>query len=106
MPNIKVILILITLSSCFLFSSKNHAADIYNGKKIYQDRCALCHGKGGRAEMPGTPDLSKQQGMQKSNNFLLNRIKQGKGSCPPYGGILKEDQINDVVNFIRTLRYN
>jgi len=100
--NIRSLAILIVFS--VIYSSEAFAADIYNGKSVYKQRCAICHGDRGKAVMPGTPDLSRQQGMQKSNSYLLKRLKRGKGSCPPFGGILKDEQLNDVISFVRTMR--
>lgn len=104
MINIRALLMLMTLVMGSSMSIDSSASDILNGKKVYQGRCALCHGDRGKAVMPGTPDLSRQQGMQKSNSALLERLQRGQGSCPPFRGMIRDEHLNDVISYIRTLR--
>lgn len=89
---------------CLLSIQQVRAADIFNGQSVYESRCSMCHGERGKGEMPGTPDLSKQQGMQKSDRNLLKRLSSGKGSCPPFGGIIRDQNLKDVISYLRTMR--
>ena len=43
----------------FWFSPPVNAADVYNGKTVYNSYCQGCHGTNGRGEMPGTPNFSR-----------------------------------------------
>ena len=37
------------------------------------------------------------------DNALLERIRRGERACPGYRGILKDQDIQDVIAFLRTL---
>ena len=86
-----------------LLSSQSYAADVNLGSKTYQRHCLMCHGNDGRGNMAGAPDFSRGEGLLQSDPALLDRIKRGKNACPAYIGILDEQEILDVIAYIRTL---
>ncbi len=86
-----------------LISGSLGASDIANGQQIYRKHCAGCHGSRGIAAMVGAADFARGEGLLQSDFDLLARIKAGKNACPAYLGILKEQQIFDVIAYIRTL---
>ena len=77
--------------------------DPNNGAKIYLKHCLSCHGSTGRSMTPGTPDFSMGQSLQNPDPVLAATIKSGKKLMPAYLGILKEEEIADVIGYIRTL---
>ena len=77
------------------------ASDTQEGGNHYRTHCAMCHGDDGRPLMAGAPDFSRGQGLLKPDIRLLDRIKSGKNACPSYQGILKDQQIFDVIAYIR-----
>lgn len=79
------------------------ASDVNMGRETYQRHCAMCHGANGNASMAGAADFKRGQGLMQSDHALLERIQNGKNACPAYRGILREQQILDVIAFIRTL---
>lgn len=83
-------------------SSAGLASDTNLGRSIYQRHCVMCHGATGTATMAGAPDFNRGQGLRRSDRMLLERIRAGKNACPAYRGILDEQQILDVVAYIRT----
>ena len=95
------------LIPCFLFalavSTPLAASNPTAGGKIYRDYCARCHGTGGRAMMAGAPDFNRPGSLMQSDRSLLTRIQAGKNACPGYRGILSEQEIFDVIAFIRSL---
>ena len=97
---IKAILII----GAFLIATPGYGADIFNGKKVYKSRCAMCHGDDGKGMMPGAPDFRRGQKLNKSDARLIKQIKKGKGSCPPFEGIIREKDMQDVISFLRTMR--
>ena len=70
-------------------------------KKLYDVKCALCHGYDGAQEFAGAKDLSQSQ-LPKSEVVL--RIAEGKGTMPPHKDILSEEQIDALADFVLTLR--
>lgn len=93
------ILLIITLQ----ITNTVQAADVNLGRNIYQQHCAMCHGVNGTASMAGAPDFKRGEGLMQSDHTLLKRIQVGKNACPAYRGILTEQQIFDVIAFVRAL---
>ena len=52
--------------------------------------------------MAAAPDFGRGQGLMQSDLALRKRIQDGKFACPAYRGILDEQQILDVIAYIRT----
>jgi len=86
------------------------AAD--EGAKIFKTNCETCHGPQGHGDGPAgqsldpkPQDLSELQKIAE-DDYLFWRISEGKEgtSMVAWKGILTEEQIWQVVSFIRTLR--
>ena len=86
-----------------LASASALAADVNKGRKLYASHCAGCHGSDGVPAMPGAPNFKRAEGMLRPDVQLLNGIKAGKGAMPGFFGILKEQEILDVIAYMRTL---
>jgi mono/diheme cytochrome c family protein len=72
----------------------------FDGRKIFSSNCGFCHQDGGRHAGRG-PKLSKSE---RSDEFLVERIKKGKtGSMPAYGAVFNESQIGALLAYIRGL---
>lgn len=80
------------------------AGDPNNGSKIYGQHCANCHGSNGRASMPGLPDFSVGQSLNKPDTQLAQTIKSGVKIMPGFLGVLQDSDIYDVIAYIRTLQ--
>src|SRR5262249_38777214 len=71
-----------------------------DGTNMFATLCGYCHQDGGRAEGKG-PKLA---GTRRSDEFILNRIRNGKsGSMPAFGGTFSEGQIIAILAYIRSL---
>lgn len=81
-----------------------HAADPGNGGKIYATHCSSCHGEDGASTMPGTPDFSRRERLFKPDTALLVSIRDGISVMPAYKGLLTDQEILDIVAYLRTLR--
>lgn len=84
-------------------SAPSFGADPANGMRVYQTRCAGCHGVAGKAINPDAPSFSGTNKPMQPDVALLTRIKTGKKQCPPFFGLLTDKDILDVVAYIRTL---
>lgn len=80
------------------------AADPTKGRKIYMQHCQNCHGLSGKAQMPGVPDFSRGEGLFRPDIELVRQIRLGRGMMPAFEGLFTEDELLDVVAFLRTLR--
>ncbi len=90
-----------------LESSHASPPDVQPATKIFADKCASCHGIGGKgvAAMK-TPDFTNPA-MQAalSDASLIKTIRAGKPgtAMPAWGGKLSEAEINAVAAFVRSL---
>ncbi|HVO92599.1 MAG TPA: cytochrome c [Terriglobales bacterium] len=113
---IRVIKIL-TITGIFLIVSAAARADSTRGKGLYQQNCAPCHGAAGKGDGPGAQSLPVRPAdhtdsaamSSRSDAFLRDVITKGGGAMglssfmPSWKGILNDDQIQDLVDYIRTL---
>jgi mono/diheme cytochrome c family protein len=71
-----------------------------DGATLFATVCGWCHEDGGRSAGKG-PKLA---GTTRSDEFILNRIRNGKpGAMPGFGGSFSEGQIVAILAYIRTL---
>ena len=83
---------------------------IRRGQKLFQTFCSNCHGpegKGdgaaGRGLSPKPTNLAAMSGKHLDGNFAW-KISIGRGAMPGWKGVLQENQIWDLVNFIQFLK--
>ena len=70
-------------------------------KNTFRNICGFCHEDYGRKAAKG-PQLMNSE---RSDEFLFNRIKNGKpGRMAAFGSVFNDDQIRDIVKFIRSLK--
>jgi len=79
------------------------------GASVYKTKCAVCHGADGKGETAmgkamklrdlGSADVQKQTDEQ-----LTEITTNGKGKMPAYKGKLTDEQIKQVVAYIRTFK--
>jgi mono/diheme cytochrome c family protein len=99
----KIAQVVVFASFAFCCASLVSAGDVFNGKAVYTDYCQGCHGRTGRGEMPGTPNFSRGGTMMKPDLALYRQIANGRNAMPGFLGVLSEQEILDVVSYIRTL---
>ena len=94
-----------------------YAADAEQGKKLYGQFCASCHGQSGKGDGPAAAALNpkprdhtdKEYMSKMSDDEMLKVIKNGGASVgksplmPPWGASLKDEQIQDIMAYVRTL---
>ena len=80
------------------------AADINNGRQIYNLHCASCHGASGMSVMPGAPNIARGAALMQADAAIATSIRNGKNAMPAYVGILKDQAILDVIAYMRTFR--
>ncbi len=85
------------------------------GKAIYETNCASCHGPTGQGDGPAgqaldpKPSNLAQKGGELGDDFLFWRISEGgamapfNSAMPAWKGVLSEEQIWQVITYIRTL---
>ena len=97
-------------------ASPAESVDVEAGKALYEQRCAPCHGPDGKANTPTAqalqpPPRDHTDGAYMNaltDSHLFRVIKEGgpavgKSPIMPPQLDLKDDQLNDIVAFLRTL---
>lgn len=90
--------------AAFTFPAAAVAANVGEGQRIYQMHCIGCHGVGGQSAIPTAPNFARSDRLMQPDTSLLMSIKAGKMSMPSFNGILREQQILDVIAYLRTLQ--
>lgn len=96
---IKINLLVLTY---FYFSSPILAADVFKGREIYMRECMACHGNAGEGNMPGLPNFTESQSLFKTDNQLMDIVRDGRGIMPGFGGLLTDEDIRDVTAYLRS----
>ena len=76
------------------------------GEQVYMQFCGGCHGFNGVAWYVNSPSFALSERMDKRNEELANSIRNGRGEMPSWEFMLKPEQIDALVLFIRTLSIN
>lgn len=115
---------LTALAAMLLLLTASAAADIRNGKNLYQSRCAICHGENAKGNgplahksTPPTPDLSTTAFRQRLANYpglivssivlrpngdLIPRTLRDNGiKLPPHNWTVQD--LRDVNEYLRSL---
>lgn len=79
-------------------------------KKMYAIDCAMCHGENGdgkgdlAADLKGVTDFTKPDALKdRTDGELFHIIRKGKADMPPEGDRAKDDDVWNLVNYIRSL---
>lgn len=80
------------------------AADVGQGQRLYMTHCVACHGVGGVSVIPNAPNFSRGERLMQPDMGLMMTIKAGKTAMPSFNGILRDQQILDVIAYLRTLQ--
>jgi mono/diheme cytochrome c family protein len=80
------------------------------GKKLYGYDCAMCHGKNGdgkgdmASDMKNVTDFTKPDALKnRTDGELFYIIRNGKGDMPLEGDRAKDDDVRNMVNYVRSL---
>lgn len=92
------------LCSTLLASTPVLAADVANGARIYGIHCIACHGMQGQSALPNVPNFAIGERMMQPDFALMQSIRTGKDIMPAFFGILRDQEILDVIAYLRTLR--
>ena len=83
---------------------------VVRGKEHFLQNCSACHGENAEgldAEIVGLeknpPNLKERIKMHPDGDFFW-KIKEGRGDMPSFNEDLTDEQIWDVINYIRSER--
>ena len=77
--------------------------------KLYKSKCAMCHGADGKGATPmgpkiGVRDFKSPAVAKETDAEMFTLTKDGKNKMPAYKGKLTDNQIKELVKYIRTLK--
>lgn len=82
------------------------AADDAGGAQTYKSNCVVCHGADGTGTPTGkslmAPDLHSDAVQKMTVAQMTTQVSDGKNNMPPFKSTLSEEQIKDVVAYVRT----
>jgi mono/diheme cytochrome c family protein len=86
-------------------------SDVSKGKSVYQENCATCHGRSGKGDgytklVPPVADLTSSAIQGKLDAELIKTIHAGRpnSAMGSWRLALSEEEIQDVVAYLRTLK--
>lgn len=103
------------MEECIVRNFKDtHEASVIRGRLAFQNYCVLCHGPegrgDGRAAKLHNPRPFNLTTSTAPRYYIADMVRKGgeamgrgKG-MPPWGEQLTDEQVNDVLNFLFTLR--
>jgi mono/diheme cytochrome c family protein len=71
---------------------------------LFQKHCAVCHGPRGEGKQVGTlkvPSLREGSALEASDERVFRQISDGGNGMPPFKYTLDDEQIQDLVRFVR-----
>jgi mono/diheme cytochrome c family protein len=81
-----------------------------DAKTLYDQSCASCHGKDGRAKSfrgkhTHAQDLTDTKWQERvSDERIFNSVSNGKGKMPAFSKKFSEAEINALVDYVRHLK--
>jgi cytochrome c6 len=79
-----------------------------DAEALYKSKCQMCHGADGKGspagQKMGVRDFHSPEVAKESDAELFKITKEGKGKMPKQEGKLTDDQIKDLITFIRKLK--
>jgi len=100
---------ILTLSAVLCLSVFATSSFGQSSADLYKTKCAMCHGADGKGATPmgpkiGVRDFHSPVVAKETDAEMFTLTKEGKNKMPAYKGKLTDDQIKDVVKYIRTLK--
>ncbi len=94
---------LIMLTSLFAPALAADKIGLVEAQELYEDNCAMCHGYDGMPIMPGAPNFTRGERLEKKDTELLTSIRDGKGAMPPWAGALSDAEQQAALHYARQL---
>jgi mono/diheme cytochrome c family protein len=86
------------------------AAAVARGKQVFQEKCSTCHYDTSDAKKigPGLKGIGKRGTFTVNNNKVTDEtlkawIENGDSLMPPFKDVIDDNQIKDVIAYVKTL---
>jgi len=102
-PITRILILALAIGSATLAYPQDDVAALYKSK------CQICHGADGKAatlagQRVGAKDFHSPEVAKLSDVELVTTVEKGKAKMPAYQGKLSDDQIKQLVKYLRTLK--
>lgn len=85
---------------------------VARGKVLYEQHCVVCHGPSGRGDGPAASTLNSSMDDLSDlppppifpDGVIVYRIAKGKNLMPAWGQALSQNDLWDLLNYLRSLR--
>ncbi|QNI32445.1 cytochrome c [Alloacidobacterium dinghuense] len=88
-------------------AARSQTAPSTDAAGTFKSKCAVCHGADGAGTALGTrmhaPDLRSKEVQDQTPEALTKVITSGKNNMPAFGNRLDKDQIQKLVDYVKTL---
>ena len=75
---------------------------------LYKTKCQMCHGANGSPAPTGVRmgarSFQSPEVVKETDSTLFDITKSGKNKMPAYRGMLTDDQIKELVKYMRSLK--
>jgi len=95
----KIILVIFMLLQISTLEAEEN--NVSKGHEVFMQKCMGCHGESGNGQLPGQPNFNKGDAFFKSDSALIDVIREGRGVMPSFDGLLSEEDIRNVVAYIK-----
>ena len=92
---------------------KDNATATNEGKKLYTQMCAVCHGPKGKGDgmagaalNPRPSNFTSEKVQAQTDGAIYWKITEGRSPMASYKAVLKDNQRWQLVNYIRTFNKN
>jgi mono/diheme cytochrome c family protein len=94
------------ISFALAFSAPMARASETSGATTFKSKCVLCHGADGTGNTSlgkqlQAADLHSKDIQKKSDTELHKIVHDGNGNMPPFGEQLSDDEIGQVIKYVR-----
>ncbi len=99
---VKAVLIAM-VSLLAILAVQARAGDMQKGREVYDMHCVTCHGMNGYAIDMTIPSFANGDRMFLMDQEMLQSVRNGKNMMPAFRGLLSDEEIRDVITYLRTL---
>ena len=100
-PGYTLLFLLVILTGPLLITDAR-AGNYYKGRTVYVTYCQSCHGNDGRGELSAAPNFTRGLSLMKPDSALYETVINGRNAMPGFQGVLKSEDIYDVISYIRS----